>query len=689
MRRLSLLFAVFFSLISVALTHATDDASLIRLAALPVFAGTLDAVSFSPDGALLASGGRDNKVRIWNAATGENLRTIEGHNDWVMSVAFNNTGTLLLSGSRDDTVRMYDVATGVPLRIITQHQADVTAVTFNPDGGVIASGGRDGKIRLHSAEGQRVIELDQFGQAVWDLAFDPHGEILTSASEDGSIWLWGLWGSQAATLQRLVGHEGPVVSIQYSANGDYLISGGLDGTVRLWDLSLLDTQDQITATVIMRGHLAPVMGLGLSADNQIAMSASLDGTVRLWDIVGTSSIGREISVINGTGAPLTNLAFNPAGNQAASVGTDGVLNLWDMGAETIQLLLNSDAASVTIVQHEIPQITGERAIPGLAASQPEIALIPETIVPTLTPPPITEVTLVAIVELTSDAATEVAIVPPSPTPSLTVTPSPTVTSSPTLTPSLTTTPSPTSTSTFTPSPTITPSPTNTSTFTPSPTLTPLPPTFTASPTIPTATPTLNIAPTLPPTLTPIASATFTASPIPPTRIPVTQIPATFVPATRAPATQIPPTAVIPPLTGGRVLSIPSAGISIGVGTFYLDGVSWAIDPWEQNVGHLQGTSWINTNGNVVIGGHSEYPNGRAGVFKNLYNVRIGDEIFVRDGDLQRRYIVTNIRTVDFRDVSVVYPTPYNQLTLITCDIPSYVAEQNWYYERLVVEAQEG
>jgi LPXTG-site transpeptidase (sortase) family protein len=90
----------------------------------------------------------------------------------------------------------------------------------------------------------------------------------------------------------------------------------------------------------------------------------------------------------------------------------------------------------------------------------------------------------------------------------------------------------------------------------------------------------------------------------------------------------------------------------------------------------------------VIGGHSEMPDGSPGVFFRLYNVGIGDEMFLQDGDLIRRYLVVNILSVDYRDVSVVYPTTHNRLTLITCDIPSYVAEQNFYYERLVIVADE-
>lgn len=149
-----------------------------------------------------------------------------------------------------------------------------------------------------------------------------------------------------------------------------------------------------------------------------------------------------------------------------------------------------------------------------------------------------------------------------------------------------------------------------------------------------------------------------------------------------------PTEPAPTLPAPSV-TIPSVGIASELTTFPLDGVgrTWDIDPWEHRVGHFYGTSWLGTVGNIVLGAHSEYPDGTPGTFHALTDVGLGDAIIVRDGDLSERYIVTHIHSVDYRDVSVVYPTDDQRLTLITCDIPSYVADQGLYYERLVVVAQ--
>lgn len=137
---------------------------------------------------------------------------------------------------------------------------------------------------------------------------------------------------------------------------------------------------------------------------------------------------------------------------------------------------------------------------------------------------------------------------------------------------------------------------------------------------------------------------------------------------------------------GTYISIPVANITSPITSFPLDGTSWAIDPWESNVGYLQGTAWLNENGNTVLGGHSQYPNGSAGIFRNLYDVSVGDVIVVRENGADRQYVVVEIRTVYYTDLTVLYPTTHSRLTLITCDVPSFDAVSNVYYDRLVVIA---
>ncbi len=137
------------------------------------------------------------------------------------------------------------------------------------------------------------------------------------------------------------------------------------------------------------------------------------------------------------------------------------------------------------------------------------------------------------------------------------------------------------------------------------------------------------------------------------------------------------------------IAMPAIEADAELITFPFDGQgSWAIDPWEDAVGHLQGTPWISETGNIVLGGHSEMPNGAPGIFYHLDKLEVGDAIVVTTAfGKQRTFYVEEIFSVQFDDLTVLYPSQGPQLTLLTCDIPSFDPTTQFYAERLIVVAR--
>jgi WD domain, G-beta repeat len=101
--------------------------------------GSVSSVAVSLDGARIGSGSEDKTLKLWDAATGEELRTLGGHSDMVLSVAFSPDGARLVSGNWDNTLKLRDAATGQELRTLEGHTEWASSVAFSPDGARIYS----------------------------------------------------------------------------------------------------------------------------------------------------------------------------------------------------------------------------------------------------------------------------------------------------------------------------------------------------------------------------------------------------------------------------------------------------------------------------------------------------------------------------------------------------------------------
>ena len=152
--------------------------------------------------------------------------------------------------------------------------------------------------------------------AVWSVGFSPQGDRIVSGGVDGTVRLWQLDGTPAAAPFK--GHEGSVLSVAFSPQGDRIVSGGEDGTVRLWQL------DGTPAAAPFKGHEGPVVSVAFSPQGDRIVSGGDDGTVRLWQLDGTPAA----TPFKGHEGPVSSVAFSPQGDRIVSGGEDGTVRLW-------------------------------------------------------------------------------------------------------------------------------------------------------------------------------------------------------------------------------------------------------------------------------------------------------------------------------------------------------------------------
>jgi WD40 repeat protein len=289
-------------------------------------------VAFSPDGTRLASVSNQKIVTLWDANSGRRLHFLHGHGGEVESVAFSPDGTCLASASGDRTIKLWNVATGQVMLTLSGHRTPVHSVAFSPDGTRLASASNDTTLKLWDARtGQEIRTLKGHpGYEVMSVAFSPDGRQLASAGRTVKLWD----ATTGEELRTLRGHTDTVRSVAFSPDGARLASASDDETVQLWDAR---TGEVIrTFRVYTAEAIGWVMSVAFSPDGTRLATGHADNTVRLWD----TGPGMEVRTFKGHRGAVASIAFSPNGMRLVSASDDRTIKLWDavagQGLRTLQ-----------------------------------------------------------------------------------------------------------------------------------------------------------------------------------------------------------------------------------------------------------------------------------------------------------------------------------------------------------------
>ncbi|MCP5158497.1 MAG: protein kinase [Gammaproteobacteria bacterium] len=292
------------------------------------------AVTFSPNGRWLASGGVDRAVRLWSVESGSCVKTLTGHSGAINAVAFSPDERLIASGG-DRTIRLWRVNGGPCLAAWRGHAGTVNAIAFSPDGQWLVSGAGDRTVRLWRVDsGQCVAVLAGHIGGVSAVAYGPDGRLLASSGADRTVRLWRADLKQCLAV--LPGRTGRVTSVALSADGRWLASGSGsfserrrdDDTVRLWRV------ENRQCVAAFPGHTGSVNAVAFSPDGRLLASGSGDGTVRVWRVENRQCT----AILPECAGRVTGLAFSPDGRWLASSCENGLV-LWNR-SQTITLELS-------------------------------------------------------------------------------------------------------------------------------------------------------------------------------------------------------------------------------------------------------------------------------------------------------------------------------------------------------------
>ncbi len=287
-------------------------------------AGAVRAVEWSPNGLLIASGGDDQTIRIWNPRTAEVTRTLRGHTGPVFSVAWSPDSVLLASASGDGSVALWDTSTGLLQVSLKGHTGAVQSVAWSPCGHHIASGGTDRTVVIWDASTARTIRLLHVPHEARSVAWSPDARQLAVAHGSGdypgpevTLWYTRSWSRMTQI------DDGPEESrcVAWSPDGQMILFGAGHRDVKLFDVR------QARVIAKLGGHrddVAAVVWNPSSSDPRCA-SASRDQTIRIWN----SDSKKPLTTFYGHRGAVNAMAWSPNGLRLASGSDDGVIKIWD------------------------------------------------------------------------------------------------------------------------------------------------------------------------------------------------------------------------------------------------------------------------------------------------------------------------------------------------------------------------
>ncbi len=233
-------------------------------------------LAWSPDSRFLVSAGNGNVIDIWNAATGELVRSYRDHAGGIRGVAWAPNGKYIASASEDKTVHVWEASSGKTVLVYRGHSHFVTSVAWSPDNRCMTSSSIDRSVQIWDVQtGYVYVNYTQHNDVVYRTSWSPDGKCIASTGYNGAVRVWeAMSGRHLLTYS---GHVGEVLALAWSPDGTFLASGGTNASLQVWEA--------LSGRMVQNysGSSVQIFSLSWAPDGQRLVSGGAESQVRIWD----------------------------------------------------------------------------------------------------------------------------------------------------------------------------------------------------------------------------------------------------------------------------------------------------------------------------------------------------------------------------------------------------------------------
>ncbi|HWN66095.1 MAG TPA: protein kinase [Haliangium sp.] len=292
-------------------------------------------VAFSPDSARLVTASEDRTARVWDAATGALLHTLEGHDCGVRRALFTRDGQSILTFAIDGTARRWSARTGQLEWTFLGHRDGIWSAQLDPAGERLLTASSDGTVRVWRARQQRHLRaLRAPGDVLTHASFGPDGQRVAAIDRDGTVRVWDGQGTITATMDAAYEYRSAPHHVAWSPDGERLLSSGGTRTV-IWDAR---TGAQVLE--VERGSW--ILHASWSRDGARFVTGSREGIIKIWD----ARTGALLQTLTGHEKHVAGVELDPSGRRVLSASEDLTVRIWDVATGTPLRILTAHSLLV-------------------------------------------------------------------------------------------------------------------------------------------------------------------------------------------------------------------------------------------------------------------------------------------------------------------------------------------------------
>ncbi len=265
----------------------------------------------SNDGGLLATGGKEGSVSIWNAHSGELIRNFAALGNFINSADFSPDGKHLVVCSWNNTLKVLDAETGKEIFVLETMTAGSPSCVFSPDGKYFAAGSGDKQAYIWNSKNSKIVRKLGHEASLTYVAFSPDSRYFACAVGNGEVVLWS---TKDWTKIRSIQEGGIVHCLDFSPDGKEIVTAGRNNVAKIWDIE----SGQPKLALEENDNL--IWSVAYSPKGDRIATGSADNSIRIWD----AQSGVCTLIISDLSDPVYNLAFSPDGTRlyANSSGTE-------------------------------------------------------------------------------------------------------------------------------------------------------------------------------------------------------------------------------------------------------------------------------------------------------------------------------------------------------------------------------